>query len=520
VAWAVIGLAFVRVAWLDVSRLISTILSDDMFYYLGIARHFALEGLPSFDGVTSSNGFHPLWMLVLALLVSTTPASLTLPVHFALTLVALALVLQGVILQRILARWGHPVLGAGVSLWWLLNPTIVRDMAAGMETAVYAVCVLSVLLFYPSRRSSLTVAQGLGLGSLLGLTALARLDAGVLVLAVALDVAWLGVRRRAWPVLLAAGLPLTALLAPWAIWSVSTVGTVLPTSGRALDLWGFGVQAALSRARWGQAVPDAARPFLEWVEQHVRVAVGRPDLPAAPPLLLLALLGLSAGVAVWLAVSVVREPRYAAFRVFLLVAVLHTGYYLLRVPQTRYLAPSLLIELVVGTVVLGDRIGPRPGTWPLRVRGAWRACLAVALLGWATLFFRQWHTGTLGPGTGALHAVMYEQGVPWLQAHTRPSSVIGSFNAGIFGYFSHRRVVNLDGVVNESAYRALAAHRLADYVHDAGIEWVVDWAGQVEWFLAHFGDKSRVRLETVPVQLFEQPALVGERLVVYRIVVP
>jgi hypothetical protein len=115
---------------------------------------------------------------------------------------------------------------------------------------------------------------------------------------------------------------------------------------------------------------------------------------------------------------------------------------------------------------------------------------------------------------------MYTQGVPWLHAHTLPSAVVGSFNAGIFGYFSGRRVVNLDGVVNERAYEALAAHRLADYVHEAGIEWVIDWAGQLEWFLAHFSDRSRVRLEAVPVQAFELPAPSGERLVVYRVVRP
>lgn len=520
VAWAAILLAFLAVAWTDVSRLVATILSDDMFYYLTIGRHVALAGVASFDGVTPSNGFHPLWMLILAFLVAVAPGDLALPVHLALTVAAAAFVVQGIFLQRLLAGWGHPLLGGVVSFWWLLNPTVVRDMAAGMETAVYALCVLAVLFFYPPRRAALTGAEAGVLGGLLGLTTLARLDAGLLALVVTLDAAWGGVQRRAWVVPVAVGLPLGTLLGPWIVWSVATVGTPLPTSGRALDLWAFDVHAALRRMRWGPDVPEPMRPFLEWVEQHLRVLLGCPDLPVVPPLLLLALLAASVGLGTWVAVTVVRERRYAAFRAFLVVAVLHSGYYLLRAPHSRYLAPSLLIELVVAAVVLGDRLGPRVTARACVVRRWGCLLLAVALVGWSILFLRQWQRGTLGPGTRTLHAVMYTQGVPWLQAHTPPSAVIGSFNAGIFGYFSGRRVVNLDGVVNEHAYEALAARRLADYVRETEIEWLIDWAGQLEWFLARFSTRSRFPLEVAPVAAFELPPSGKERLVVYRVLQP
>ena len=39
---------------------------DDAFYYLLIARNFAQSGIPTFDGIHATNGFHPLWMLMLA----------------------------------------------------------------------------------------------------------------------------------------------------------------------------------------------------------------------------------------------------------------------------------------------------------------------------------------------------------------------------------------------------------------------------------------------------------------------
>ncbi len=41
---------------------------DDFFYYLKIAQNLALTGTSTFNSLTSTNGYHPLWMLVLTVL--------------------------------------------------------------------------------------------------------------------------------------------------------------------------------------------------------------------------------------------------------------------------------------------------------------------------------------------------------------------------------------------------------------------------------------------------------------------
>ncbi|MGZ4726103.1 MAG: hypothetical protein ACXWB2_00140, partial [Acidimicrobiales bacterium] len=38
---------------------------DDAFYYFGIARNVAHGHGSTFDGIDPTNGYHPLWMLVL-----------------------------------------------------------------------------------------------------------------------------------------------------------------------------------------------------------------------------------------------------------------------------------------------------------------------------------------------------------------------------------------------------------------------------------------------------------------------
>lgn len=41
---------------------------DDFFYYLAIARNLAFQGRSTFDGTHLTNGYHPLWMVVVAAL--------------------------------------------------------------------------------------------------------------------------------------------------------------------------------------------------------------------------------------------------------------------------------------------------------------------------------------------------------------------------------------------------------------------------------------------------------------------
>jgi len=75
----------------------------------------------------------------------------------------------------------------------------------------------------------------------------------------------------------------------------------------------------------------------------------------------------------------------------------------------------------------------------------------------------------------------------WITAHTPPDAVIGSWTAGIYGYFSHRQVINLDGVVNWDAIAAYRACRLYDYMYTKQVSWVVDFDQFVGDFTYLFG---------------------------------
>lgn len=62
----------------------------------------------------------------------------------------------------------------------------------------------------------------------------------------------------------------------------------------------------------------------------------------------------------------------------------------------------------------------------------------------------------------------------WLHQHIPPQTAIGSFNAGLYTYYSGHTVVNLDGVTNWEAFEAPRQRRLLAYIDERGISYIVD----------------------------------------------
>jgi hypothetical protein len=64
----------------------------------------------------------------------------------------------------------------------------------------------------------------------------------------------------------------------------------------------------------------------------------------------------------------------------------------------------------------------------------------------------------------------------WARAHTAKESVFAMTDSGLFGYFSGRRTVNLDGVINSYAFqRALSEGRLSEFLAESGVTHLADY---------------------------------------------
>jgi polyhydroxybutyrate depolymerase len=211
------------------------LLEDDYFYYAIIADKFVTLGKLTYDGVTSTNGFHPLWFGIVVLL-RILAGGLNGAFYGMLTAAFLASMIAAYELSRAFAR----ALGASAALAPAV--AVVHGVAtdivvsSGMETAV-DVPLLLWLFVELARDGPVTPRRAAKLGAIASLAILARLDVALVVPMFFLG--WLVFARpsfsRVWPAALsfcAAGLAVPL----YAAFNLGAFGSVLPMSALAKQL--------------------------------------------------------------------------------------------------------------------------------------------------------------------------------------------------------------------------------------------------------------------------------------------
>ncbi|MFQ5613183.1 MAG: glycosyltransferase family 39 protein, partial [Anaerolineae bacterium] len=176
-------------AWQPVPVLIEKTLPDDSFYYFAIARNIVAGNGASVDGVTPTNGFHPLWSLVLL-----APYALLkdgdAPIHAGLSLAALADALSAVVAFALARRvTGRDSAGLLAAFLYLFNPLAAMESVNGLETslAMLFFALTSWVYLTRVRRDRATYADYALLGLAAGLMLLARTDTFFLLLLIAGD---------------------------------------------------------------------------------------------------------------------------------------------------------------------------------------------------------------------------------------------------------------------------------------------------------------------------------------------
>jgi hypothetical protein len=475
-------------AWQPVALLIEKTLPDDAFYYFMLAHHTVQSGSVSIDGLNATNGFHPLWYLVLLPIFGPANALTDAPIHWALTVASLfdGVAVWGVaqIGARLargelrspekheqeadnsgsLTRFSHAPSARGerygvlAGLLYAANPTVVLQTVNGLETALGIACL--TLFWLQSVRClerDCTTRQWIALGALGGLMFLARSDSAFFL---ALTLFSLGL-YWGWP----AGLKRSALIAliaalvalPWFLWSYTATGQWLQESGSAVP---YAIRARFELAHGADAVA--------WTTESLRQLASaqfwlRGD-PVAMPLL--------PGVVVWLVVvgltlgAYIRrsQPRESLHVIApLLVAgglliLIHAG--LRWYPRPWYFTPLAAAFAVSGALFAAS----------YRLR---RSLALGALAGWlaycAITGYAFWQVG-LYPWQREMRL-----GAQWLREHTPANERAASFNAGIYAFYSRRTVLNLDGVVNSAAYRAVRDRAMVAYLAQNSVAWVMDY---------------------------------------------
>jgi hypothetical protein len=152
---------------------------DDYFYYAIIADNLAIDGRPTFDGTTLTNGVHPLWFVVIALLRIVFGRFGT-AFYVALTALSVIAMIVTYELGRRLARelGASSELAAAIPV--VYSVATARLLTTGME-CVIAVPLFLWLLVESARPIPVTHTRAARLGFIASLAILARLDLAIAV---------------------------------------------------------------------------------------------------------------------------------------------------------------------------------------------------------------------------------------------------------------------------------------------------------------------------------------------------
>ena len=471
---------------------------DDAFYYFLIARNVAETGQATFDGIHLSNGVQLLWHYVLVGLAYIVPDKIEY-LRAALGLCIALNVLVGVLFWRLGRRLHSAMLGDVLTILWAGIMIERWNTLQGMEFSLHIAVIVGILLMlwklWQTREMELGLMAGLGL--LLTFNYWIRLDAVIFSIAI-----WGGVfvliRQRASSsrIMFAQVISLTALPALGAlayIWaSYDMAETLLPLSGSVKRVYaqayfeGVGsTRVVIEQAGWWLKVQSLI--FLGLVPGNLLdLSVAGGFNPMSQPLhLILPLIafGLVGGGAFWLLrrfglahpfgqVAVAGLALWALAGLHLLVNVFALADFS---HVTRHYYGWLLVFWLVWAGVLFVSLQealPAIGRHALSVVFIFGLGAAYGLLGYQ--FIAKYE-----PERANYALIRMDLGAQ-LSRELPEDAVIAAWNAGVLGYFMDRPVVNLDGLVNDKAFRDVLRQKapLQDYLRETGVTHLIDHNGR------------------------------------------
>jgi hypothetical protein len=468
-------LAFIWSGWAE-----GSLIADDAYYYFTIARNIASGFGPTFDRLAPTNGFHPLWLLLLVPIFKAFGTSLWLPVRLALSLSAAIDLLSGLVIYNILHDSGIKPAALIAASVWLLSPFTLLLGLRGMEISLAVLMTMLLLLYLNhaiSGSAGLSIKSSIFAGFLLGLAGLARTDnlpiLGLTIVALILIMKRQDtfIRRAIW-LLETAGATLLVTL-PWFLWNYRNFGSVMQVSGQ-VKFYLIGKWTPF----WGtwNSVAGAIRSFSYTVLAPVvfpsKFLSGEefrsPRISIAVIIVMLAIIFVTAYfVMKGIKRKTLDDSTESVVMFSALYMLLHVIIYgiFLRFYAVWYALPSyafLAILMGISIPLFFKELGR------LKIIGIAVISLLIAFgISIHLLFFLRNSHQPRGPES------YYGQTLSVIAGEYPRGAIIGAFNAGALGYIARHygklTVTNLDCLVNNVAFDAVKTGRYLDYVI-----WTVD----------------------------------------------
>jgi hypothetical protein len=468
------AMARLRVTMLDFNSLLTSYLQDDAFYYYKVASNiFSLHRI-TYDGEQLSNGFHPLWLALISFFYTPTNDGVDFVyrvqwiMFFCALLTVVALYFT---LTRLRAGWFCSVIVTAV---FCVHSTFVDMQMNGLETSLNTLMLLLLFNAFLTifLNPQVPINRYIYFGVVTAAAFLVRTDNGIALLLLFLALAWISRRMamQCWSRLLVGGLVALFLVLPWLIWNQVNFGSLVQGSGKVETIyWGepnFNLQHILYNflimpSKIYQNMQIFSSIFIS--TSISRVLLGILFIGCWISTMFFLLLqrrsALSACATAVFCIAVFSVFCYhAAFRSFV---------------RMWYFMPVGLVALLS---IAGAVIWCRNCCKTQWAENAANVLLAVWLGSVVWLYSPEKLPGATNNLSS--HLVVAN----WVNTNTQPDAVIGSMNSGVLGYLVHRKVINLDGVMDSRSMRAHWDKRRAEYIHERGIDYLVDNDGALALF--------------------------------------
>lgn len=427
-------------AWLP-EKYLFYVIYDDAYYYFAIARNLISRGMLSADGITLTNGFHPLWLFVIAPIYFFFAKNLWLSVHLVLTVCALLDTAAAFIVYKILGKLGKPKMGLWAAGFYLVHPYVLQYSMSGLETALNSFLLAYLVYLSLSATCERLESGWLGFGIVCGLVLLARTDNLFAVGALLAYLFWRD--RRLAPVAKVAAVA-AAVVAPWLGYNLATFGTIVQTSGKTFPwlahqqylneygtyfTWAF-IPYALKSGFF--SFVSYAYHYGNWILTFIvggLLVFRLTKRPGAYRPLWWTLAGAGLFIFAHIFVRWSMRPWYAQ------------GVFVLTLPAVA-LAFERINRYLVGL-------------------GAVLVLYFASVAVWSPAFFHRIDRFRL-----MLQVISRD-----LPAGDR----VGAFNSGYLQYMTDRKVINLDGFVNNEVLSYYQKERGLEYFRKTEVKWLVDY---------------------------------------------
>jgi len=453
-------------AWLP-EKYFFYLVYDDSYYYFSLARNLVTRGMLSADGLTLTNGFHPLWLFVITPIYFFFHNYHWFSVHLVITLSAIFDTAAAFLIYKTLEKLGKPNVGFWAAAFYLVNPYGLFYTMNGLETAQNNF-FLALLVYLSVKATPEWLKTGwFLLGTVCGLTLLSRTD-NIFVIAVLLG--YLLRQYRDFRAIAKAASIASLLVLPWLIYNFITFGSVVQTSGTAYPF------------HYHQQYLNEHKTFVSFDIIPFLVKQGFYQFA-------------------------LNANHYGNWILTLIIG----GILLYRLRNWPKSYRPLLWALVAAGLLISFHVFVRWSVRPWYTQATFVLTLPVIALALEKVNRKLIAFGTIL----VLFSAVQETSLPRLvrrfdrfkimleviNKQIPAADRVGAFNSGYCQYFTDQKVINLDGLVNNEVLSYYKEKKGLEYFRKKNIRWLVDFGLWMEAiFGPYFGPTAENSLEVMDIK--------------------